>query len=70
MVWHDIPQVTLVNKKQHLVTSGMAWFPISNMDRVSPEKRSFYLLLCPCYRVWNKIITKATKITENIAIVL
>ena len=44
MAWHDMQEVTLVNKKQYLVANGMAWCPVEFL-----QKQEFLFLTIKCH---------------------
>ena len=66
MAWHGVLQVALVNRSQHLMTIGIAWFPLSNTDRVSPgEEFLSFITYCPNYKVWNKTLPRQQKLQKE-----
>ena len=48
------------------MTNGMAWFAVSNRDRISLGEEFLSLITyCSSYNVWNQIITKPTKLQKE-----
>ena len=48
------------------MTNGMAWFAVSNRDRISLGEEFLSLITyCSSYNVWNQIITKPTKFQKE-----